>query len=212
MTARITLRRRGRHRTPDGGPAWARLRARVTRRATGDRGATAVEAAFVIPILLLLVVGIIEFGLAFKDQLAITSAVRAGARIASSEPRNTGFAAAAAQAIAGEGGTIDLSDVNQLWVYKADSSGHPIGAGGTFSSCSSSCIQFAYRNGGFVQTGGSWPSTSQNACVGQEDSVGVYLSFTHQSITRAIFDTIGMHSYTVMRFEPIPALASGGCQ
>ena len=40
-----------------------------------------------IPALLLLIVGLLEFGLAFKDQLAITSAVRAGARIASAEPR-----------------------------------------------------------------------------------------------------------------------------
>src|SRR5690348_3474065 len=119
MTARNAPRRRRRLRL------WARR----------DDGVTAVEAAIVVPVFLLLVVGIIEFGLAFKDQLAVTSAVRAGARIASAEPRFASFATDAASQVAREGSAIDMNDVEQLWVFKADSTGHPIGSGGTFGSC-----------------------------------------------------------------------------
>jgi Flp pilus assembly protein TadG len=184
---------------------------RITR---DDRGVVAVEAAIVTPLFLLIIIGVIEFGLAFKDQLAITSAVRAGARIASAEPRVTSMATDAAAQVAQEAAAVDMKNVNALWVYQADSSGHPVGAGGTFDSCSTNCVQFSWDSGSktFVQTGGSWPATAQNACQGTQDSVGVYLSFTHPGVTKAIFNTLGLHSYTVMRLEPVPPLQSGGCK
>ena len=109
--------------------------------ARDDRGVAAVEAAIVTPIFLLVVIGVIEFGLAFKDQLAVTSAVRAGARIASAEPRTTTFATDAAAQVAREGSALDMSNVQALWVYQADASGHPVGAGGTFNSCATNCVR-----------------------------------------------------------------------
>lgn len=54
----------------------ARLRA-----ARGDEGASAVEMALVLPILVLLVFGIISFGTLFAQQLALNNGVRQGARL-----------------------------------------------------------------------------------------------------------------------------------
>ena len=48
----------------------------------GDGGQTFVEFAIVLPILVLLVFGITQFGLAFRNYLAITDAARVGARAA----------------------------------------------------------------------------------------------------------------------------------
>jgi Flp pilus assembly protein TadG len=48
----------------------------------GRRGAAAVEFALVLPLLLALLFGIMEFGLVFKDQLAVLQAAREGSRIA----------------------------------------------------------------------------------------------------------------------------------
>jgi hypothetical protein len=192
-------------------------RQRTRRRCTpdpDDRGVAVVEAAIILPVLLLLIVGIIEFGLAFKDQLAITSAVRAGARIASAEPRIATFATDAAEQVAREGAAVDMSGVQEMWVYKADSTGHPLGAGGGFGSCTSSCIRFTWSAAAktFVQTGGSWPADTQDACQGEQDSVGVYLKVKHLAVTNAIFSSLGLDSYTVMRLEPIPAMQGGGCK
>ncbi len=47
-----------------------------------DGGASALEFAIVTPILLLLLFGMLEFGLMFQGQLAVTHAAREGARIA----------------------------------------------------------------------------------------------------------------------------------
>jgi hypothetical protein len=46
-----------------------------------NRGQALLEFALVLPILLLLVFGIIEFGLIFFDNLVITQAAREGARV-----------------------------------------------------------------------------------------------------------------------------------
>lgn len=205
MSRFSTRRRDGRRRRP----------LFVNRIVRDDRGVAAVEAAIITPIFLLVVVGIIEFGLAFKDQLAITSAVRAGARMASSEPRSATFATDAAAQVAREGSAVDMTTVQALWVYQATSSGQPLGAS-NFNSCSTNCVQFRWDNGSktFVQSGGTWNYLSVNACLGDanQTAVGVYLQMKHPGVTHAIFNSLGLSSYTVMRFEPIPTMQAGGCK
>jgi Flp pilus assembly protein TadG len=59
--------------------AIARL-SRFVRRS--ERGAAAVEFALILPVLLVLVLGIVEFGHAFQVQAQLSSAARDGARSA----------------------------------------------------------------------------------------------------------------------------------
>ncbi|GAA1889756.1 hypothetical protein GCM10009715_39470 [Paeniglutamicibacter psychrophenolicus] len=47
---------------------------------TDQRGASAVEFAIVLPLLLTLLLGIIEFGFLFNQQISLTQAAREGAR------------------------------------------------------------------------------------------------------------------------------------
>ncbi len=51
-------------------------------RKTADRGVVAVEFALVVPVLLLIVFGIIDFGRALNAQISLTGAAREGARLA----------------------------------------------------------------------------------------------------------------------------------
>ena len=55
----------------------------IRRRAGREDGQAYVEFALVLPVLLLIVMGIIQFGTAFKDYIALTDSVRVGARQAS---------------------------------------------------------------------------------------------------------------------------------
>ncbi|TDK25720.1 pilus assembly protein [Arthrobacter crusticola] len=50
------------------------------RRQDGERGAVAVELAFVLPLLLLILIGSIEYGRVFFIQNSLTHAAREGAR------------------------------------------------------------------------------------------------------------------------------------
>jgi Flp pilus assembly protein TadG len=47
---------------------------------TDENGQTMVELAIVLPVLLVLLIGIIQFGIAFNNYLTLTDAARAGAR------------------------------------------------------------------------------------------------------------------------------------
>ena len=64
-----------------------------------DRGATAVEVALLMPILLVLVMGIVDFGLALRAQITITQAAREGVRVAAL--KQTGAATRAQTAASG---------------------------------------------------------------------------------------------------------------
>lgn len=66
--------------------AVARMRARLRRMWPDERGQSLVEMALVLPLLLLLLVGIIDFGRAFNNYIIITNAAREGARYASHFP------------------------------------------------------------------------------------------------------------------------------
>jgi Flp pilus assembly protein TadG len=56
-------------------------RPRSRREHDAERGAAAVEFALVVPLLVLLVVAIFEFGRAYHAQIALTAAAREGARV-----------------------------------------------------------------------------------------------------------------------------------
>ena len=53
-----------------------------------EKGASAVEFAIILPILIILVFGIVEFGIAFNNYITITHAAREGARIAAVDLNN----------------------------------------------------------------------------------------------------------------------------
>jgi len=60
-------------------------------RATGERGAVLVEFALVMPILVMLLFGLVSAGMAWNQNLALSTAARSGARYAATLPtRATG--------------------------------------------------------------------------------------------------------------------------
>jgi Flp pilus assembly protein TadG len=114
---------------------------RQTRRrgANSDRGAAAVEFALLLPLLLLLVFGIIDFGRAINAQITINQAAREGARVLAlpggtaqaAAPAPSGELAYQARALAAATG---LSGVTITDLPDTDSpaeTGCPAGAGAT---------------------------------------------------------------------------------
>ncbi|MDR3632336.1 MAG: TadE/TadG family type IV pilus assembly protein, partial [Isosphaeraceae bacterium] len=53
----------------------------LVRRRTGERGQSLVEFSMLVPLFLILLLGMLEFGIAFNHQLTLGYATREGARI-----------------------------------------------------------------------------------------------------------------------------------
>ncbi len=58
-----------------------------------ERGATAIEFALILPLLLLLIIGLVDFGRMGFVQVSVTSASREGARLSSLDSTGTGTTA-----------------------------------------------------------------------------------------------------------------------
>ncbi len=203
----------------------------VRKRARGERGAVALEAALTFPILLLILLGIIELTFLMRDHAVVVSDTRTGARIASTGaqagagvcptgpgappcvPANVpALAQLAADAVQRAGSAMPVDQIEYLLVYKANPSGFP-GADSNRTmptSCSgySSCVMFKWRDteNKFRYHSGSWISSTINACFpGNLDRVGVALSAKHKNFTGLFGSYLTLNDHAVMNFEPLPA-------
>ncbi|MBB1017230.1 pilus assembly protein [Dietzia sp. DQ11-71] len=76
-----------------------------------DRGAAAVEFALVLPILLLLVIGILEFGRAYHVQTTLSNAARDGARVMALQDSATAAEVRTIESAVGLDVTVDMITV-----------------------------------------------------------------------------------------------------
>jgi hypothetical protein len=76
---------------------------------SGDRGSTAVEFALLLPLLLMMVFGLIDFGRALNAQLTLTQAAREGARLAAFGASVPAVTSRTQTAAAGLGGSVTVT-------------------------------------------------------------------------------------------------------
>lgn len=197
-----------------------------------DRGAAAVEAALIMPLLVLLVFGIIEISFLVRDNVAVASATRAAGRMASANagagpgdraaatcvapcapahaPR---FSQLAANAVQTMGTALPPDAIRELWVYRANNRGFPGAANSTTMQCTTDCVRYTWvaSENAFRFAGGAWISSTVSACANQSpDSVGVLIRARHSSVTRLLGD-LTIEDHAVFAFEPLPTItcASG---
>lgn len=88
---------------------------RRSERRRDERGAVAVEMALLLPILVMIIMGTVEFGLAYNAQLTLTSAARESVRsLAITKNQDTARTAAKSAAI---GLNPALTDTNIAFSY-----------------------------------------------------------------------------------------------
>jgi hypothetical protein len=180
----------------------------------GDRGAVAVEAALIFPVLVLLIFGTIEFTLLLRDYVTVNSAVRSGARVASAEPRVATFAQDTADAIERSATAMPKNQIDFIYIYLANNKGFP-GANGVtdFGACPGTrCVKYVWNDslGRFNDdASGTWPASSINACPGEAQSVGVYMQATHNAVVGLFGNSWKVSDRAVMQFEP---MRPGSCK
>jgi Flp pilus assembly protein TadG len=204
----VTVRGQGRIRVDAGGP-MGREQHR-SRRLRGERGSALLESAIVLPFLVVMVFGIVELGFLFRSAAIVNTSTRSGARLAASQygsattvadQRNVmdNAAESVERDLASRGG---VDTPVQLWIYKADTDGFPIGKG-SFSSCTAPCFIYTWNSGTskFVRQSGAWANPV--VCGPSHDSVGVYVRLSHAPLGFSNFiGTLTVNEKTVMRLEP----------
>lgn len=175
------------------------------RRRGSEGGAVLVESALVFMLLVLLVFGIIEWGLYIKDANTVTAASRAGARTVSALPRQPSFADRGAAAVTSSLAALEPGAAEVLWIYRADADGMP--DSGSFTSPCSVCYRYVWDRsiGGWRQVWAGWDYSHQVACGGQDsDAIGVYVRARHTFFTGLFGAERTVADRTVMRLEPVP--------
>jgi Flp pilus assembly protein TadG len=174
-----------------------------------ERGSVIVEAAIIVPLLILLTFGVIEYGIAFRESGAVKASSRAGVRAASALPRNALYLQTAADAVTAAMGDVSNSTPKELWIYHASTNGgHP-------ATCSVQCALYTWNGTKFVLAGGNaWAADAQNACASADnpnlpEQVGVYVKASHKMITGFFGASSTLTSTSVMRLEPY--VGTGGC-
>lgn len=195
------------------------VRGRLRRRSDG--GAVAVEAALLVPVLVIVAFGMIETALLLRDHVGATTLARAGARVASQESRfgtvaghaslvGPSFAVDAADSMERAASTLPRRAIDYIYIYRADANGQPIGP------CPGiNCLYYRWNdlpapNGRFVyqasNVSGAFDPASINACLGDAgaDSVGVLVQVDHPWLLGFFPGTSAkVRARTVMKFEPL---------
>jgi Flp pilus assembly protein TadG len=162
--------------------------------------------AILLPVLILVLFGIIEWSAAYHDASITADAARAGGRMASAESLNTSYALNAASAVASTLQSLPATEPQELWVYKANSNGYP-GSGTAFSTCTTNCIKYQWQSAtktfNTASPGGNgWPAASQQVCTEPFDEVGIYVKISHSFITNLFGATMTLADHAVFRLEP----------
>jgi hypothetical protein len=191
-----------------------------------------VEFIVVVPIVAMLLMIMLEFGMAFNHRLTVGYASREGARIgaalanggatscATNDPGlvDQQVVAAVQRILKSPGSPIVMSDVSQIRIYKADAAGQPIG---------SLTNVWSYTPGGgpdldpgpgidrldFSQSTIPWPACGRQNGGANPDHIGVRVVYTYRLTTplRAVVDLFGtpgvsstfaMTDQTVMALNP----------
>jgi len=153
-----------------------------------DRGSAMVEFAVVLPLLLLLFIGIAEFGFVFKQKLLVDNAVQTATRTGSSLGQNVGADMAILDSIQqGFSGLPDNGEflVTKVTVYLADSSGAPdstmintyfysVSGGCDWNPCPNPASEFDESN-----IGGPWLPSIRDVDVVSLEHIGVTIYYGH---------------------------------
>lgn len=205
-----------------------RLVSRRRRRPAGESGQSLVEFAFILPLFLLLMLGMLEFGMAFEHDQTLAYATREGARTgASAGDGSTAYPcdattvanfdapiiAAVERVLTSTGSPIDLAQVSSISVYLAQADGTPTpGKVNIWTPAPGAGPVVDGKAADFKQTTVGWTCLAPRNSGVSADGLGVSISYTYQFRTSlgAIFKlmfgqtwaSLPLSDKTVMNLNP----------
>lgn len=185
------------------------MRRRIGRKR--ERGATLIEAAVIMPLLLLVIIAVMEYGLAFKDYLTVSYLSREGARIGALAGDDETADCAILSGLGDLATPSDLARIDYIEIYQAHQSTGAQGAtnrayyipGEDPTICTAPTPSV---NDGWNIASVGWPTTSRNTAVGTNplDIIGVRVVLTRNWITGfgPFSGSAVVDESTITRLEP----------
>lgn len=180
-----------RRRCSTGGDRLARSAARRS-----GLGQALVEFALAAPLFLMVIAAGVEFGLLYRNYLAISYASREGARIGAAAANAANADTQILDTIEVATNTLDRTNVLEVNIYKAD-------ADGALTGSFINRYVWDTATSAFVASGTTgWASTSR-VRTPPTDALAVQLRFQHRWITGTWFSGgFVLSDRTIMRVEP----------
>jgi len=170
-----------------------------------QRGAALVEMAIVLPLLVVLVMGILEFGLAFRDRLTIANGTQSAGRVAAALGNQDDADIAILQAVEQSLGLLPSSGggvLKHVQIWKSNGNGVPTSACAVAGAGGANCNWYVYApadpckwqpcpdpiNASFAYGGAYVPSIRDVTLEsgGTLDVLGVSVLFSHDWVTGAL--------------------------
>jgi hypothetical protein len=163
-----------------------------------DPGQALVEFTVVVPVFMLLLLGMMEFGFAFSDRLTLGNATREGARVGASlvtgsttactgDPNgvDTSLVASMQFILKSGGSDVDLSRINSIKIFKASSTGAQVGSSANVWHYTPGSGPDADTGPGverldFSVSSSGWPACNRDNGSGNPDSIGVSIDYLYQ--------------------------------
>jgi TadE-like protein len=191
-----------------------------------ERGQAITEMALLLPLLLVLVLGVIEFATAIHEAMTIASATREGARVAgalvngggtlgcgSEESPNAStvdplIIAAVERVLTGSGAQISLADVSAIRIYKSTPSGAETpGFANQWTYAANAGPLIAGRRLDFVEQSNAWSACTRNN-VSPAESAGITIRYFYRGRTPLRFFIPGLGSLSMSDSAVMPLNAS----
>lgn len=166
-----------------------------------DKGATLMEAAMVLPVLIVLAIGLAETGFAVVDWLAVSNAAREGARVGAAAGNEADADDFILSVVGQASCAIQGGELLRVRIYKVDDAGQLISPYvNTYEPASINC---ASQTSTWTTIGLGWDPEGRNNEMGNLDRLAVEITFEHESVTGLLPFFGGTRVDTaIMRLEP----------
>ncbi len=186
-----------------------------------ERGATLVEAALITPVFFLLIFGILEMGLLYRDALTNSNAAKEGARSASVNGSSTSADYLILRSIENGIGSIGIENLENIVVFKASGPNDTVPDACRTGSQPGVCNRYDAASffrelnvaGTSTPTGNfgcrpgfsidrHWCPSERNTTLGASEYVGVHVETRHDYITGFFGASTTLEDTNIIRLEP----------
>lgn len=190
------------------------VRERMRRGRRDERGAALIEAAIIMPVLLLIVFGVFEFGLLFRDELTLAQSTRDGARAGSAYGNDYDADFKIMRTIENASTAVPPDLITRIVIFDP---GPTEENGAPTDDCKNGIAVVDVCN---VYTPNNWADTQRFGCndsndldkfwcpadrrvqLGNVGYIGVWIEFEHPFVTGFFGNDITLTDQTIMRIEP----------